>query len=1546
MVKGFASLSPLAWNSIKSCGAVTDKNINPFGSARENRNIVRAAKKSPLKSDKKSSALTGKRGGADYSKKAALLEDAITQMNAGKYGRSSAALKELLALDPLNLEARRLFATLHLRLCSLLPARQAFEALANEALERQDYWLAESLLREYLVAGPRCVPFIEKLGIVYQEKGDELAAAEEFGKAIDILLEDPESENPNKPTQLYAKIRELAPASPPAFRLAAFFDAQTGELLDRTVAAPTEVDAPQPSSPELIEPAESEALRDSPLMPEPIPDVAPWEPVGETEASASLPDHQSDGTDWPAPSSPSEGAPSQSEAEPEAGAALCSEYSPDSQTTELSAAAEPLPETGPEASWSYDVDGPHTAPETTADLVTAPMPWDQVQDVTVTIPHADASRGIETRSPSSVATESPFVSLSDTEPVEPNAGSVFAGATPDTASDTSDVVLEEARPEAASPSHSMPETGSTEEMGLSVAEQPADVPQSAFVESLPPSTISEPVQELPVDSSNYSRELVSSEPLPEDSLPRSENPPLSERAEAPKNTGFSWESIFSTWKYGPSSSAGKMPAQHVPVPDLYETSAPPLVVEPAAQAFVYEASQPTVDELPSSATPVMEIPPEPAVSAIVSEQACESPVATSPVESVEPHSHHAALDSSAASEAASAEAFQDVAPVLEQPEAVVNPSPVLAETIEPGSADLSSGIEFGVQGGDSAIGTAAEPAPVIEPPVETDLIFAVSAEEDESRENIRLAGAGPETVKSAEELQIVSASAVDDAVASVEEALSYEASSPRETSSDQPVQQEEFRYIASGEPVSLAVKSEAEIPEILNPVADRSMVPAHSEEFRVVSSSEAIAPAVTPEAELSEVSSHAVASPESPMPLEEFRTISSEKANDSVVMSEAEVFEVSNPVMANPEPARQPETLDAASSVETISSMMANAVEHSESLSPVSLSSTQLVQPEAPQVDALEVPADAVQETVGGQDQAVGSDVPPVDAQAVMPPAVIREALLDEVPPVHEPLKETTESAVAWDRSSAIELAPSPVASAVDALFQSSGRMARTETREQPPSSKPRPRVGGQLARLRLSVSAFIGSCFSTTQALIVSLVGLVVLICAMAAIAIGALGVTWVIMEEKPSLAFQRLTAAPQRSQMETRKNGYWLLLGFGADADADPIQVGYERKPGVNEDDAVSACLGGADGHSGGGPIKATASVAEGWFRSSHPVAQFKTKADGLKDWINQSQSSIGRYRQWLKMPFEDWGYGQGMAPPCAAILFAHRLYVAEGFESGQPTEVGIRRLQDDMEAWRLALGQAKTLPVKMLAVHAMQDDLAVASGLLTQPDFDTKNLPDLATMLRPLDQVESSMRWPMQSELMAASQATDAQLKRAYGDEGPWYVTMTKWLPLPKQRRLNEYAEYYDASAKAAGEGRYSAMPKRAASIKNPPATVMDYLTNPIENIVGLKPLPSWEQYNGMVIDTDARLRLASLQAWLRRGSQEGDLITRIAKAGQRFYDPYTGMPMLLNLKRGMIYSVGHDGKDQEADPEQDVVVSVPLKPASSGNSNASPGTAKSK
>ncbi len=519
----------------------------------------------------------------------------------------------------------------------------------------------------------------------------------------------------------------------------------------------------------------------------------------------------------------------------------------------------------------------------------------------------------------------------------------------------------------------------------------------------------------------------------------------------------------------------------------------------------------------------------------------------------------------------------------------------------------------------------------------------------------------------------------------------------------------------------------------------------------------------------------------------------------------------------------------------------------------------------------------------------------------------------------------------------------SVAAAAVDVLFESSRNVRVSETRESIAEPKPRRESSTTRSRIRIVIAGFIGSCFSTTRAIVATCVGLVMLSGIFTALTIGAIGLTWIIMEESPSPVFQSFITTPQRTLSDFKKNGYFLLLGIDASAGHDPIQAGYDRKPEINDGNSASVCFGGSGSRTIAG-TNASANVMRGWVRRADPVGEFKSHQETIKGWGNQHQLALNRYGQWQKLSFEDWGYGQPVGPPCTAMVFAHQLHVADGFL--QDADLGVDRLETDMEAWRIVLGQARTLAVKMLALQAINDDIAVASGLLVRSDFDGKYLGRISKFLRPLDQVELSMRWPMQSELVVASKMYDAQLKAARAEEQPVYTMVASALPLPVQRRLNDYADYYDASYKAVGEGRYGSLPKWKNYIHFPASGLTDYFTNPIENIVGLEPLAPWDRYNGFVVDTDAHLRLASLQAWLRRGSLDGDLLTRIAKAGQSFYDPYTGLPMLVNMKKDALYSVGHDGKDQDADPLSDVVVEIPAVQTSAAQTKSSAASSKSR
>ena len=1634
---------------------------------------MRADKKTPLKADKKVPSRGHKRGVIGYSKKSALLEDAITQMNAGKYGRSSAALKELLALDPSNMEARRLFATLHLRLGSLLPARQAFESLANEALERQDYWLAESLLREYLAAGPRCVPFIEKLGSVYQEKGDALAASEEFAKAIDILIEDPDPDRPALATQLYAKIRELAPASPPAFRLASLFDAQTGELIARAETAPSPNPEEAPAPLVAVESSESPASNLSTMLADPVSGVMPWDDVPAGNSVLLAQSSQPESSDQFASSTTgpleltaelsvaSEAAPLVEETPAQQDALIDQVPVESSSSPSLSISsggssssialddAEPasLPliheemsgavSASPGSEWgvaslpiSQDFantisnettrvaeavqppqsDPSSTLPSPTSDALSAPLPWEHVQEATVAIPQPDGeSLSVGFPSAESILSVSPEISSIKVVPADESGekqkdeSAVLAGTgttlslatteecSPDVAWSAPDVVATEL----ASSSSPSPEPSRT----ISVSgEQQTD----GLAESVPLPMPWEQIQESSVSIEGFTQESIALVGATPESLPTqlqeaspaevsdrvtseavatspelggleshdassvptgdvlSSPESLAASEPSPKIGEFSWASIFnSAWKFGSSSPAPHDSLHHSPLveqsefadsaisqevvgaPILHKEQAPAVSSGAMSESMLLPGDQ--IQDVPLTipfADSVLSTPGDSLGECTVPSVEYAEEVVAQEIPAAAPVFKDEQTDvvvSGELSEAMPASVSLAEPPVSSMPWDQVQNSPAPISSVD---IAMSSVVEPLVEASATPVVSvnildeaAAHDAPQVIVPVEVSAVSAdVLIEEPRSLEAAHVESAEASFRFKDSNCAGVESTAVSEVIQAQHPTLPAEppADSQPAVSSSQPddhspVHSEGFRIASQAKPspvVQESVKPAAPVssaepalatspsPESAPPVLPHELLPVLQTLVDQLSVVTKTIPAISAETNSSELISRD----------QEVVPEAASLRGPSKAPSSAELA-------ANPSSAQMPPTEAGPPSQwktgeVAVQTHRPSAKKRKHSIEPAS---------EAPAVippldDSLTAHADSVPQLAS----TVAETAVPISPTTQDKEEWIRtgEAIRFIDPVVADPVHLMPPPPPAPHEEGTTVSATSIAASAVDVLFQSSGRHTRTQTTERTAAPKPRPRLSAKLARIRIGLSVFIGSCFSTTRALVMSIVGLAVFSVAIVAMAIGAVGLIWLVMEEKPSPAFQSLTTPPQRAMIDSGKNGYLLLLGFEADATADPVQAGYERKPDAKDGGMAAVCHGENEGMAGANQKNASASVAQGWYGSADPAGQFKAQADSLKGWTSQANVSLGRYRQWLKMPFEDWGHGQAVTPPCAAILFAHRLHVAEGFSQVANPEAGVERLEGDMEAWRTTLGQAKTLPIKMMALQAINDDIAVASGLLVKPDFDGKALPRIIKMLRPLDPVESSMRWPMQSQLVLATKSYESQLDADRGEDVPFHVSVASMLPLPKQRRFNDYAEYYESSYKAAGEGRYGAMPKRSTYIKHPANGVMDYLTNPIENIIGIDPLPAWDHYNGLVIDTDAHLRLASLQAWLRRGPQDADLLARIAKAGQRFYDPYTGLPMLVNLRRGVMYSVGHDGKDQDADPQQDVVVSIPV------------------
>ncbi len=179
--------------------------------------------------------------------KPALLEYANAQMNSGQYGPAEAALSELLSREPGEPEVCRLLARVHLKAGQIVVARGEIQFFAETAIRSGDYKMAESMIQEFLEVNPTSVTMLELLGKVHEESGDKATAATHYGRAVEVLLEHPDPDNPSLPNEIFEKIKEIASSSPVVAKLSALFkagQAAPAEPAPAPTAAAPAADAP------------------------------------------------------------------------------------------------------------------------------------------------------------------------------------------------------------------------------------------------------------------------------------------------------------------------------------------------------------------------------------------------------------------------------------------------------------------------------------------------------------------------------------------------------------------------------------------------------------------------------------------------------------------------------------------------------------------------------------------------------------------------------------------------------------------------------------------------------------------------------------------------------------------------------------------------------------------------------------------------------------------------------------------------------------------------------------------------------------------------------------------------------------------------------------------------------------------------------------------------------------------------------------------------------------------------------------------------------
>jgi tetratricopeptide (TPR) repeat protein len=176
--------------------------------------------------------------------KTVLLEYANTQMNGGQYGPAEAALSELLSREPGEPEVCRLLAKVHLKAGQIVVARGEIQFFAETAIRSGDYKMAESMIQEFLEVNPTSVTMLELLGKTYEESGDKTTAVTHYGRAVEVLLEHPDPDNPTLPNEIFDKIKELTSSGPVVAKLTALFKAGQSAPAEPAPAADTAVAAP------------------------------------------------------------------------------------------------------------------------------------------------------------------------------------------------------------------------------------------------------------------------------------------------------------------------------------------------------------------------------------------------------------------------------------------------------------------------------------------------------------------------------------------------------------------------------------------------------------------------------------------------------------------------------------------------------------------------------------------------------------------------------------------------------------------------------------------------------------------------------------------------------------------------------------------------------------------------------------------------------------------------------------------------------------------------------------------------------------------------------------------------------------------------------------------------------------------------------------------------------------------------------------------------------------------------------------------------------
>ncbi|HKP00037.1 MAG TPA: hypothetical protein VJU02_00255 [Nitrospiraceae bacterium] len=445
-----------------------------------------------------------------------------------------------------------------------------------------------------------------------------------------------------------------------------------------------------------------------------------------------------------------------------------------------------------------------------------------------------------------------------------------------------------------------------------------------------------------------------------------------------------------------------------------------------------------------------------------------------------------------------------------------------------------------------------------------------------------------------------------------------------------------------------------------------------------------------------------------------------------------------------------------------------------------------------------------------------------------------------------------------------------------------------------------------------------------------------------------------WSSKGQSPSPLFSSLVEPPQYRLTNPYENGYFYLLGFAAETSLDPVKVGHEMWLEIHSAHGLSEFNYEIPGRSALQIQVPIEEVLPSW-NSENPMGKFRDFQEHTQTMSGRDRALLTRYEHWLMMPFEDMGFGHRGTPRFVEVFVAHRLYIAGGFS--RQTALGMQRLKQDIQVWRNILRDATTISTKVMAQIVITDNLNLLSNLLSQRTVNQAVLAMALNIAPPLTTAEASLQWPLRHQFTLGVHDNDSHTfsiekqTQSFSPQERWLANTARLpeqafrliahphrrsflgIPLQTRETWEMYATYYDAIIHATEAGQ-STLPKiheLAGTSRN----------GTLENFISPDSFePDWDPFQYQLRETDARLRLASLQAVLHYPSPQSTVPNRLAQVGSGYYDPFSGLPMLWSQTQHKIYSVGRDRYDDGGDPTFDISVPAIVSHKSAANESHPP------